>query len=195
MTFTAAFSDPDSAITGYDWDLDGNGTVDRTTTANVTQFTYGAQGVYNPTVAAKDFRGGSTSADTSVTVGPPESGPPGPPGQPPTPGPRPSLTVPTRGSNGAIRPRVKCASRCTLTATFRMTKATARKLGLKKRTQTFRRTITSTKSRRLTLRLSSKIRRAARRAGVKSLRGRLKVTVRQTGGRARTVTKTVRIRV
>ena len=31
VTLTASFTDPDSAITGYDWDFDGNGLVYRTT--------------------------------------------------------------------------------------------------------------------------------------------------------------------
>ena len=31
VLFGASFTDPDSKITGYRWDFDGNGTVDRTT--------------------------------------------------------------------------------------------------------------------------------------------------------------------
>jgi hypothetical protein len=155
--------------------------------------------VVNPTVAAKDFRGGSTLAGVQVTVGPPETGPPGPPGPPgqpaPTPGPRPTLSVPSRGSGGVIRPTVKCASRCTVVARFRISRATARRLGLRSRAVTFRRTIATTESRRLRLRLPARMRRAARREGLKSLRGTLRVTVRHTGGRARTVRKVVRIRL
>ena len=31
VQFTAAFTDPDSKITGYRWDFDGNGTIEQTT--------------------------------------------------------------------------------------------------------------------------------------------------------------------
>ena len=36
MTLTAGFNDPDSKITGYDWDLDGNGSIDRSTAEPTT---------------------------------------------------------------------------------------------------------------------------------------------------------------
>ena len=31
VRLTASFTDPDSAVASYDWDFDGNGTVDRNT--------------------------------------------------------------------------------------------------------------------------------------------------------------------
>ena len=198
VTFDASgSSDPDSAIAGYDWDFDGNGSVDRTTTEPQTQFACAAAGTFNPRVAVKDFRGGSSSASTTVTVAPPESGPPGPPGPTgPGPAPKPTLSVPSTGTGGAIRPRIGCRSACTVTAELVVSKATAKKLRRSKRTlATFRRSFTRAGKRRLTFRLSSKLRKAAKRAGLKSLRGTLTVTVRQTSGGSRKDKKVVRIRV
>ena len=41
VSFDAScFHDPDSKITGYDWDFDSDGTVDRTTDGPTTDFTY-----------------------------------------------------------------------------------------------------------------------------------------------------------
>ena len=71
MTFTRGFTDPDSAITGYDWDFDGNGTVDRTTTTPTTDFAYADAGRLH-----RDGRGEGLprrrrfGASTQVTVGP-----------------------------------------------------------------------------------------------------------------------------
>jgi hypothetical protein len=44
VTFTAAFTDPDSAISGYDWDFDNNGTVDQTTAGPTVSHAYGTPG-------------------------------------------------------------------------------------------------------------------------------------------------------
>ena len=44
----SSFKDPDSLITGYDWDFDGNGTVDRSTTAPTTSFAYASAGTFTP---------------------------------------------------------------------------------------------------------------------------------------------------
>ena len=44
VTLTASFTDPDSAITGYDWDFDGNGSVDRTTAGPTTTTSYSTAG-------------------------------------------------------------------------------------------------------------------------------------------------------
>jgi extracellular elastinolytic metalloproteinase len=200
VTFDArSFSDRDSAITGYDWDFDGNGTVDRTTTAATTDFAYGSPGSFIATVAAKDFRGGAGTAGAGVTVSAPGPGPagtPGPPGVPGTLGPLPSLSVPSRGTHGAIRPSVRCALRCSVTARLVVSTATARRLGLKKRTiATLKRTLTTTQRRRLRLRVPAKVRAAMRRAGLKSLRATLTIKAKHAGGRSKTVRKAVRIKL
>jgi hypothetical protein len=69
VTFDAAFTDPDSKITGYDWDFDGNGTVDRTTTEPTTAFAFAALGTFVSRVSARDFRGGAGTATREVTRG------------------------------------------------------------------------------------------------------------------------------
>ena len=67
MTFDASsFTDPDSKITGYDWDFDGDGTVDRSTDTPTTEFAYGDAGSFTAKVAAKDFRGGAGEATAAV---------------------------------------------------------------------------------------------------------------------------------
>ena len=127
----ASFTDPDSAITGYDWDFDGNGTVDRTTDRPTTDFAYGTPGSFTAKVAAKDFRGGAGNASTGVTVAPPASGPPRAararharrPRRLRRLGPLPSLTLPSRGTARPIRPSVRCALRCTVRAKLAVSKA------------------------------------------------------------------------
>ena len=90
ITFDAtAVRDPDSAITGYEWDFEGNGSVDRTTTTPATTFAYGAIGTFNPVVRVKDFRGGAGTATTPITVS--AASPPAGPDPPGALGPRPSL--------------------------------------------------------------------------------------------------------
>ena len=71
-----------------------------------------------------------------------------------------------------------------------------RQLKLRKRAiATFRRTFAGGSDRRVRLVLSRKIRTAARRAGIKTLRGTLTVTVRDAGGRTASVKRAVRIRL
>ena len=71
-----------------------------------------------------------------------------------------------------IRPTVRCALRCSVRAKLMVSRATARKLKLKRRTLvTFTRTLTTTQRRRLRLRLPAKVRRAAKRAGLKTDQG------------------------
>jgi hypothetical protein len=212
VTFDAgSFTDRDSAITGYDWDFDHDGTVDRSTTTPTTDFAYAAVGAYAPTVAAKDFRGGAGKASTSVTVtappptsgppasGPPASGPPASPGSPATPpalGPVPSLSLPRLGSHGSIRPSVKCALRCSVRAKLVVSKATARKLRLKRRTLArLTRALTTTSRAHLRLRVPAKVRAALKRRGVKSIRATLTITATHLGGRGKTSHRLVRIRL
>ena len=77
-----------------------------------------------------------------------------------------------------------------------MSKATARRLGLKKRTlATLSRTLTTTSRTRLRLRVPAKVRTALKREGVKSIRATLTVTTRHIGGRSKTSKKAVRIRL
>jgi len=194
ITFDAtAITDRDSAITGYDWDFDGNGSVDRSTSTATTDFAYGAPGSFNAQVAVKDFRGGAGTSSALVTVVAPT--PPVRPG-PPALAPLPSLSLPKRGTGGVIRPSARCALRCSVRAKLVVSRATARKLKLKKRTLiTFRRTLTTTQRQRLRLRVPAKVRRAATRAGLKTIRATLTVRATYAGGRSKTVRRVVRIRL
>ena len=74
MTLTASFTDADSIIDGYDWDFDGNGTVDQTTAGSSVKTSYAAAGTYSPKVFAKDFRGGAGTAGTTIEVAQPPPG-------------------------------------------------------------------------------------------------------------------------
>ena len=169
VDFAASFTDPDSRITGYDWDFDGNGSVDRTTATPSTSFAYGTAGAFTATVAARDFRGGAGLATRAITVTRPS---------------RPRIVVPKRGAKGRVAVRVTCAVRCRVTATLRVRG---------KVVQRVRRTVTS--QRRIAVKLPRKVRRAARRRDARTVRATLTVVARYADGRRTTEKRTVRIRV
>ena len=115
VQFTAAFTDPDSKITGYRWDFDGNGTIEQTTTAPTTTFAYPRGGDFTASVAAVDFRGGAGKATEAihVTTAPIAS------------------TPPKTGSKGRLRFEVSRDLSRTMTAELTPSKKLAKKLGLK----------------------------------------------------------------
>jgi extracellular elastinolytic metalloproteinase len=185
VTFTASFSDSDSAITGYDWDFDGNGTVDRST-----------DGPFTARVAAKDFRGGSGTATRPITVTappPPPPGPPGPPGTPGTPGtppgttptPLPTVLLSRRGTR-QVTFDVTCRRRCDVLGKLTVSLSLAKRLGLPRGTYTLRkveRRVTSTNKQRFTLRLTAKQVSAARRLGLSRIEATLTVRATYLNGR------------
>jgi len=72
--------DPDGSITRYEWDLDGDGLYDHTSTYWGIQYTYAEGGTYLVSVLVIDDRGGADTASVSVTVQaplPPEDEKPG----------------------------------------------------------------------------------------------------------------------
>ncbi|MDO8426418.1 MAG: CFI-box-CTERM domain-containing protein [Deltaproteobacteria bacterium] len=75
LTFTVSASDPDGVIVKYEWDFDGNGTIDATTTSIPALYTYSAAGTYRPSVTVTDDQGGIAKAMTTLSVG--DSGNPG----------------------------------------------------------------------------------------------------------------------
>jgi extracellular elastinolytic metalloproteinase len=164
VEFAASFTDPDSRITGYDWDFDGNGSVDRSTGEATTSFTYTRAGDYAPTVAVRDYRGGAGTATRPLTV---------------TATRKPVVKLPRRGRGGKATARVTCAERCTVTARVRIGGRTVR---------TVRRTLATTAERRIALTLPRKVRRQRR-----SVRTRLTVRARYGDGRSTTARRTVRI--
>ncbi|HET7529905.1 MAG TPA: M36 family metallopeptidase [Mycobacteriales bacterium] len=111
----SSFEDPDSAITGYAWDFDGNGSVDRTTTSPTTSFTFGRVGTFTSKVTAEDFVGGGTSATSTVTVTLPAA---------------PRITIAASGTRGRLPITLTCTSACQLTATATIARTLRTKLGL-----------------------------------------------------------------
>ena len=67
VTFSV-ITDEDSYLTSYEWDFDGNGTFDATTTSSPTAYTYETAGTYSARVRVTDDFDATDSADTDVTV-------------------------------------------------------------------------------------------------------------------------------
>jgi hypothetical protein len=182
----SSFKDPDSLITGYDWDFDGNGSVDRSTTAPTTSFAYASAGTFTPKVAAKDFRGGTGTASTTVTVA---SKPPTTPTAPP------KITLAKSGKKGSYTLRVKCAEQCRLGGKLTVSRKVARALGRKKLTlRTVNRTITTTASKAYRVKLSKSVLKALKRHHLKSVLGKARFTATYADGRKKTASRRVRIR-
>jgi hypothetical protein len=181
VRFTASFTDPDSRITGYRWDFDGNGTVEQTTTSPSATFAYPRGGDFRAQVAAVDFAGGNGAAAVRIHV---------------TTAPN-VATPPRRGSNGRLRFRVSCELRCTTTAKLTLTKKLAKQLGLKnKRTVgSLRRTLPAGSDRRLTVKLTKKAKRALKRHDRNSVKATVTVAVRYADGRRDTAKRKVTIRL
>jgi hypothetical protein len=172
-------TDPDSKITGYHWDFDGNGTVDRVTAAPTTSYAYAAGGTFNPKVSVTDFRGGAGTATRQIRVAAPAI-----------------VTLPLRGSKGKATARVACSIRCTVKATVTLSKRQARDLGLKKRTAgTLSKTITQTGAQPVTATLSRAVRQAAKRRGIKSVKPTLSITVTYAVGLPATKRRVVTIKL
>jgi hypothetical protein len=189
VTLTAGFSDPDSKITGYDWDLNGDGSIDRSTTGPTTTTSFPAPGAFSPKVVAKDFRGGSGAATTGVLITAPTS----PPGSPASR--RPSLSLPKSGTKGRARFRVTCDSACLGTAKVTVSKTTAKKLGLKGRTVGTRRFLFShVRTQRITIKVSKSVLRKLRKAKMRRLGVRLRVTATDLERQTRTASRSLKIR-
>ena len=165
VDFAASFTDPDSRITGYDWDFDGDGSVDRSTGGSTTSFAYSRAGDFTPTVAVRDYRGGAGTAARPIVV---------------TVTRRPVVKLPRRGRRGKATARVTCAERCRVTARLRVSGRTVR---------TVRRTLSTSGERRIELALPRQVRRQRR-----SVRTRLTVSARYGDGRSSTARRTITIR-
>jgi extracellular elastinolytic metalloproteinase len=187
VTFDASsFTDPDSKITGYEWDFDGNGTVDRTTETPTTQFVYETAGSFVAKVAAKDFRGGAGQASAGVTV---TAAPGGRSGAP-------ALTLPKSGRRGKLSFSVTCPLACTVSGKLTLTQRQARALHLKRRTlRKFTRHLKASVARTITISVGSKAKRAARRHGRKSVVAVLAINATQADHQDKTARRTVRIRL
>jgi hypothetical protein len=178
VTFRATFGDPDSKITAYDWDFDGNGTIDRTTTAATTTFAYSRGGTFNAGVGARDFRGGSGHATRSLYVT--------------------RIFKPDRlkGGKGKARFRVRCDRACDVTAKLKVSGKVRRQLGLASQTVgSIKRSLAPNAGKGLTIKLSRKAERALASHGLDKLRPKLTATARYPAdGRHATARRTVTIK-
>ena len=198
----ASFVDPDGSVIGYDWDFDGDGNTDRSTDGATTDFAYGSGGTFNARVRVRDNGGSTGEASATITVAaapppPPPAAAPVPPGSYRLPVALPKLTLPRTGTRGQVRFSVRCYARCTLTGKLVLSKATARKLRLKRRTiGTFRRTITrTTATQRITLRITKRLRTIARRRKLKTLTVQLSVKAAYADRRSKSAKRNVRVRL
>ena len=62
----AIASDPDGSIQQYQWDFDGDGEIDQTSTSSSVQFTYAEPGIFSPSVTVVDNDGLTSIATGSV---------------------------------------------------------------------------------------------------------------------------------
>ena len=193
VTFDASsFRDPDSAITGYDWDFDGDGGVDQTTAGPTTSYVYGAAGAFAPRVLVRDYRGGAGTAQATIQVG-----------TTPFPNPkprvkaRPAFVLPRTGTKGRVRFKVKCPDACRLRATLTIDAATKRRARTRFRTvaRLGPRTIHGTRT--VTITISRRSRASLRRARVTRPRVTLRATATVTGGGgpSRTVSRRIKLRL
>ena len=181
----SSFTDPDSRITGYDWDFDGNGSVDRTTPGPKTDFAYGAAGAFVAKVAVKDFRGGAGTGSAAVAVkaaAPPVAR-------------LPVITISRAGTRGQFTVRVTCAQRCAVSGKVTVSSSVARRLRLKLRTvRTVRRTITSPARQTIRVQLSKALRTALTKRRVRSVVVSARFTATYNDKRKRTVARRVSVR-
>jgi extracellular elastinolytic metalloproteinase len=188
VTFTAAFTDPDSQIAGYDWDFNGDNVVDRTTSGATVQHSYPQAGSVAAKVTARDVLGAKGVAGTTVTVTPPAAPPSGGGGGSSL-SPLPVISIARKGSKGRLTVRVTCATRCTLAGKLTVTRTLARRLGLRRQTlRRIERTIRSTRRQTIRIRLPKSARK------LKSVVVKARFTATLDDGRKRTVTRTVRVR-
>jgi hypothetical protein len=180
VTLTASFSDPDSPIAGYDWDFNGDGTADQTTTTASTTTTYATAGARTARVSVRDGRRGVGTASASVTVIAPPA--------------RPKVKIAASGRR-SVKVTVTCDSACSLKGTLKVTTKLKRKLGLASRTVgRLRGALTAAGTKAFRLKLTAKTRRAMRTRRLRSLRAAAAVTATDAEKQKVTARKRTRIR-
>jgi extracellular elastinolytic metalloproteinase len=168
VALTASFTDSDSSIVGYDWDFDGNGTVDQTTATPAVTFAYSTSGDFTARVTVRDSRGGAGTGAVGIHV---------------TAAPR-IGKLPKTGRKASAKFRVACDASCTVTAKLTVSKKMRRKLGLRSRTVgTLKRSLAASTSKRLTIKLTATTKRALKRHHMRKLKATLAVTARYSDGR------------
>ncbi len=68
ITYDVSASDPNGVIVKFEWDFDGNGTIDATTTSAPALYTYSSSGTYSPVVTVTDNQGATATSSTTVDV-------------------------------------------------------------------------------------------------------------------------------
>lgn len=68
VTFSVSASDADGSIAGYEWDFDGNGTYEASTSTVPVSHTYTAPGTYKAVVRVTDDDGASVTASVTIEV-------------------------------------------------------------------------------------------------------------------------------
>jgi hypothetical protein len=180
----SSFTDPDSKITGYDWDFDGNGTIDRTTDGPATDFAYGGTGSFNARVFVKDFRGGAGTATQTILVQSPST---------PTPRP-PELRIPQRGLGRAIVIDVHCFDPpCAAIGNLKLSRRLAKRLDVgSRRVADFDTTVNTTQVTSIVAEVPRRVMRRATKTALDHLRVTVTAAATDAGGqttRAQRVTK------
>jgi extracellular elastinolytic metalloproteinase len=194
----SAFRDPDSAISGFDWDVDGDGVFEQHTTASSIRPVYGTPGTFRPSVRAIDFRGGGgVVASATVTVSARASTPtPGGGNAPVQAGSRPTARISASRLRGRALFTLGCSSACRATATMTVTRATARRARLRStRIARVTRRLSAAGRRTFRLTVSRTTLRRMRNRGLRTVTATVAVVVRDARGQTRTVRRAVRVRV
>ena len=198
-------SSDDAGIVNYAWDLDGDGRFETDGGTSPVYDAVLAPGRRHVSLRVRDAAGINAYAARTIEVAP---APAGPPQSPPTttepvlppavpgrialdlPSPQQMASVLLRG----VRATIECPATCTITASLRVSAATARRIGLGRRALTiarFTRRSTGRSFPRIRVKPALRARRAIRR--VDSLRATIRITVAAQGIARQTYTRPITI--
>jgi subtilisin-like proprotein convertase family protein len=198
----AGSQDPDGSIVRYDWDLNGDGVFEQTSTDPTLSHRFTVPGHPVVRVRVTDDLGLATVAQTTLTVNqPPAVLPPPPGGHGPAPfagvlGGSPIQRVRTTSRHGvALTCRANKSARCSLKA--QLTAGQARRLKLSRHTFTVASrsfSLTAERTATVRLRMPARMRRALGRTHMRSVALLITGTVRDTTGHTVRVSRVVLLR-
>jgi hypothetical protein len=175
----SSFHDPDSLITGYSWDFDGNGTADATTPGPTIDHVYPAVGKFAAKVTANDFVGGGGIASAAVKVTK-----------------KPIVSIASRGKHGKLTLTITCSAACRATATATITKKLRKRFDLRSRTVAKLSTrLAKAGKKRVTLRINKKVLKTLKRRHVKQLPVSVRLVVTDSIGARATKTRHAKIKL
>jgi hypothetical protein len=175
----SSFHDPDSLITGYSWDFDGNGLTDATTPGPTIDHVYPAVGKFAAKVTANDFVGGGGTAAAAVTVTK-----------------KPIVSIASKGKHGKLTLTIRCSAACRATATATITKKLRKRYHLKSRTVAkLSARLTKAGTKKVTLRINKKVLKTLKRRHVKQLPVSVRLVVTDSIGARATKTRHAKIRL